>query len=138
MKNVTRDLLAIVFSTAVVLGCGFAAGSHLAKRGAARQAAAPPTVALAELEGETLAALRRSLDLTPAQEPVIAPELAAFGADVFDTRERAMLEYHDHLLRLHDRLMPKLEPAQQEILRKNRARLQETIERRFPPAPDSR
>lgn len=135
MTNSARDLLLILLSLGVVLGCGFAAGSLVMKQRVAEVEDAPPTVPLAELEAESLAALKKTLGLSPEQEQAIAGDLEAFGGDVFDTRQRAVLEYHTHLLRLHDELLPKLDPDQQKILRRNRERLQETIERRFSTTP---
>jgi len=135
MTASARDLMLILGSIAVILGCGFGAGSLMTRQRVAETRDAPPTVPLAELEAETLSALRRSLELTPAQEQAIAGDLAGFHEDVLETRERAMLEYHAHLLDLHDRLMPRFEAEQREVLRRNRERLQETIERRFPEPP---
>jgi hypothetical protein len=83
------------------------------------------------LEEDTLAALRSKLGLTPEQEQLIRGDLQDVVREVFDSRERAVLEYHLHMIRLHDRIAPKLNQQQQEILMKNRERLQLTIEKRF-------
>lgn len=111
----------------VVLGCGFGLG-HLV---GGRQAAPPPVVPVRSLEQETLASLRDALDLRPEQEEAIRGDLQAVTREVFDSRERTVLEYHLHMVRLHDRIAPKLDKRQQEILMKNRKRLQLTIEKRF-------
>jgi hypothetical protein len=112
----------------VILACGYGLGHMVASR---RGAELPPVVPVASLEEETLVSLRAALDLTPAQEELIRDDLRAVTGEVFDTRERAVLEYHLHMVRLHDRIAPKLDKRQQEILMKNRERLQLTIENRF-------
>ena len=77
----------------------------------------------------------RDSSLTTAQEAAIAPDLAGFNADVIDNRRLALFHYYQSLLDLHDRIDPKLEPEQQNILRKNRSLLQSEIEQRFPDLP---
>ena len=127
MSSRNRDLVMIATALIVILGCGFGLG-HLV---GSRQEAAPPVVPVRSLEQETLASLRSALDLTPAQEELIRGDLQAVVREVFDSRERTVLEYHLHMVRLHDRIAPKLDKKQQEILMKNRERLQLTIEKRF-------
>ncbi len=131
MNASTREILLIFLSLAVVLGTGFGAGRLLTQRQVADDA--PPQVPLAELETETLSALRERLELRPDQEQAIAGDLKSFSQSVFDTREQAMLEYHKALLELHDRILPKLEGEQRDVLERNRRQLRETMERRFSP-----
>ena len=88
-------------------------------------------VPVGSLEQETLESLRSALGLTPEQELLIRGDLQEVTREVFDSRERTVLEYHLHMVRLHDRIAPKLDQEQQEILMKNRERLQLTIEKRF-------
>ena len=76
--------------------------------------------------------LQDSLKLSPQQRAEIAPELASFNTDIIDNRRLALFHYYRSLLDLHDQIEPKLEPSQQEILRKNRDLLQQEIEQRFP------
>lgn len=127
MNSRTRDLVLIATALIVILGCGFGLGHMVGARGVAP----PPVVPVGNLEQETLASLRRALGLTPEQEELIRGDLQAATRDVFDSRERTVLEYHLHMVRLHDRIAPKLDKKQQEILMKNRERLKLTIEKRF-------
>lgn len=127
MSSRTRDLVLIATALIVILGCGFGLGHMVGSR----QVAVPPVVPVRSLEQETLASLRSALDLTPAQEEAIRGDLQAVTREVFDSRERTVLEYHLHMVRLHDRIAPKLDQRQQEILMKNRERLKLTIENRF-------
>ena len=127
MSSRIRDLVLIATALIVILACGFGLGHMVGSR----QVASPPVVPVGSLEQETLAALRAELGLTPAQEELIRGDLQAVIREVFDSRERTVLEYHLHMLRLHDRIAPKLDKKQQEILMKNRERLQLTIEKRF-------
>ena len=127
MSSRTRDLILIATALLVVLGCGFGLG-HIVS---GRPSAPPPLVPVRSLEQETLASLRHALDLRPEQEEAIRGDLQAVTREVFDSRERAVLEYHLHMVRLHDRIAPKLDKKQQEILMKNRERLKLTIEKRF-------
>ena len=127
MNSRTRDLVLIATAMLVILGCGFGFGHRVGARGSGP----PPEVPVGSLEEKTLVALRTELGLTPEQEELIRGDLQAVVRDVFDSRERTMLEYHLHMVRLHDRIAPKLDQKQQEILMKNRERLQLTIEKRF-------
>ena len=127
MNPRTRDLLLIAMALLVILGCGFGLGHLVGSRGAAP----PPVVPVGSLEQETLESLRSALGLTPEQELLIRGDLQEVTREVFDSRERTVLEYHLHMVRLHDRIAPKLDQEQQEILMKNRERLQLTIEKRF-------
>lgn len=128
MNPKQRDLTVIVTALVVILACGFGLGHLVATRGSD---GVPPTVPVSTLEEETMASLRVALELTADQEELIRDDLKVVAGDVFDTRERAVLEYHLHMVRLHDRIAPKLDQRQQEILMKNREQLQQTIERRF-------
>ncbi len=127
MNSRTRDLVLIATALIVILGCGFGLGHMVGSR----QTAPPPLVPVRSLEQETLASLRTALGLTPKQEELIRGDLQAVTREVFDSRERTVLEYHLHMVRLHDRIAPKLDKDQQEILMKNRELLQLTIEKRF-------
>lgn len=116
-----------------ILGTGIGAGVGIGRL------SAPETIALPShpVPSESLAlemeqSLRQTLSLTTAQEAAIAPDLAGFNADVIDNRRLALFHYYQSLLDLHDRIDPKLEPEQQNILRKNRSLLQSEIEQRFP------
>ena len=125
-----RDYVLIMMSMIVILACGFGLGHLVASRTAPPPAPAP-TVEVMTFEEETLSALRSSLALTPEQERLIRGDLRFTAKEVFDTKERAMLEYHLILLRLQERIGEKLEPSQRELLQKNESRLRLAIQQRF-------
>lgn len=129
MNARSKELVLIGVALLAILGAGYGLGNLLNRD---RPVEVPPSVSLTSLEAETLAALREALSLTKEQELAIEPDLAATSEEILQVRKRALFEYHWKILELHDKLTPKLDPAQQEILQGNRKKLQETIERRFP------
>ncbi len=125
--------------TIVSLVAVFAAGSGFALMVAATRkpypAPPPPelqTVPSSDWVETTLARLDTSLALRPAQLAAIREDIVAAARDVENVRERAILEYHLLLLRIHHDIAPKLDPDQQEQLRTSAESLQLTIENRFP------
>ena len=52
-------------------------------------------------------------------------------AEIRTSRNRALEDYYRHLLTLHDRLLPLLEPKQREEIEADRKNLQEAIKMRF-------
>jgi hypothetical protein len=124
----TRDLLLIATAMLAILSSGFGLGSAFAPP---RRLPPPPEVPLGNVEEATLSNLREALQLTPAQEDAIRADLSETSDQIRGTRREALLHYHLLILDLHDRIGPKLDPAQQETLRKNRQLLQATIEKRF-------
>ncbi len=127
-----KDSLLIATAFVAILGAGFGLGNLLGPHRAAAPESQPPIAPLESLEEETLAALRKALDLTPDQESRIRADIRRTSRAIHATRHRALFEYHRHMLDLHDQIAPGLTPRQQDILRKNRKKLQDTIENRFP------
>ncbi|NNC88030.1 MAG: hypothetical protein HKN82_06160 [Akkermansiaceae bacterium] len=130
MSAALKDYVLITVAMVVILGCGFGLG-HLVASRQAPAASPPPTVEVMTFEEETLASLRTALGLSPEQERLIRDDLRATAKEVFDTKERAMFEYHLLLLQFQDRIAPKLDPGQRKLLRKNGERLQLVIQQRF-------
>lgn len=131
-QSLTRPYLAgAVLLT--ILGTGIGAGvgiGRLSNPEVERLANLPvPSESLA-LEVEQ--SLRDSLNLSEKQQAALIPELAQFNAEVIDNRRLALFHYYRSLLDLHDKIELKLEPSQQEILRKNRLLLSQEIQERFP------
>ena len=129
MNTRSREIVLIGVALLVILGAGYGLGNLLSRD---RTVAPPPSVSLNNLEAETLSALREALALTSEQELAIEADLSETTAEILQIREQALFEYHQKILALHDKLAPRLDPDQQEILRDNREKLEETIERRFP------
>lgn len=130
MKSRSRDLLLIVVALLAILGAGFGLGSLVAKRTPVADPA-PPSVEVDKLESETLAALQNSLGLTAEQEAEVRPAIRNTARKVLDTRQQALLDYHRHMLQLHDEIAPGLTPEQQKTLLRNRRLLEDTIDKRF-------
>lgn len=130
MNPRSRDILLIVVALAAVLGAGFGLGNLVANRNPVANPP-PPSVEIDQLESETLEALRRSLDLDAEQQDRVRPAVRNAARKVLDTRQQALLEYHRHMLDLHDEITPGLDPAQRETLLRNRRLLEDTIEKRF-------
>ena len=129
MNASTKDAVLIIAALVVILGAGFGMGRLAGP--STSSSSAPPSVTVDELEVKTLLSLRETLDLTPQQEAALLPEVQATSKAVMDTRERAVRDFHQHMLDLHDRLAPHLNPRQQEILKENRSKLQDSIDQRF-------
>lgn len=125
----TKDAVLIILALAAILGCGFGLGRLVGRP--PTESPPPPSVTFDELETKTLLSLRETLDLTPEQEALLLPEIQANTEAVLATRERAILDFHLQMLGLHARLAPHLNPRQQEILRENKAKLQDSIDQRF-------
>ena len=125
----TKDGLLILLALVAILGCGFGMGRLVGN--APTVSSDPPSVTIDELEVRTLLSLRETLDLTPAQEAALLPEIHSASEAVMATREQAVRDFHLHMLQLHDQVAPLLNPRQQEILRENRQKLQDSIDQRF-------
>ena len=127
------------WTAALALVVIFAAGSGFAylltsAREKKESSENPPleTVASTSWVETTLDRLTESLDLKPDQVEMIRNDIESAGLEVADVRERAMLQYHLLLLRIHQDIAPKLDPEQKAKLEKSQKILQNTIEHRFP------
>lgn len=125
----SRDLVLIVMSFLLIFGCGFAA-SHVLTSRSSRQPG--PIVTDTEWESSTLKTLQQKLKITPEQERAVLEVLKNTQNDLNDTRERAVLEYHLHLLKSHDQLAPHLNLEQQTLMLKSRGELETLIRKKFP------
>ncbi len=126
MTSTLRDSLLIGSALITILACGFGIG-----RMTTPAIEPAPIVPIDSISQETLDALRRSIDLTPAQEEAITPELQSLKAQILDSRHQALVQYYESLLQFHDKISPKLNPRQQEILKANRKLLEEEKANRF-------
>lgn len=125
----SRDLALIVTSFLLIFGCGFAA-SHVLTARSTRIAA--PIVTDTEWETSTLKILQQKLKITREQEKAVLEVLQTTQRDLNDTRERAVLEYHLHLLKAHDQLASHLNEEQQTLMLKSRGELETLIRKKFP------
>ena len=131
MKSPTKDLVLIAVALFAILGCGFGLGNAFAPR-AVEIDPSPIEVELTEFKDLTLSKLSEMLELTPEQEKAILGDIEDTDGQMRKTRKRALLEAYLHIRELHDKIGPKLDPKQQETLKKSRDSLQKVIELRFP------
>ena len=130
MNAQSRDLSLIAIALIAILGCGFGLGSVF-QAGRDTSPVEPAPVAPDQFEEVAFANLSAALELSPEQEDAIRSELRETSDEIHSARQDALLRYHLHLLDFHDRIGPKLKPAQRETLREYRELLQDTIESRF-------
>lgn len=128
MTHSLKDSLLVAAALITILASGFGLG-RLAPREATSLA---PTVPAETISDEVLASLRESLDLTAEQESKIAIDLQSLSSEILDSRQEALLEYYEGLLRFHNQIAPKLNPRQQSILEANRKLLEKEYLSRFP------
>ena len=131
MKSRTTELSIIAAALVAILGSGFGLGSAFAPRKLTPPQAKPREVPMGDFEKIAFSNLQAALNLTPDQEAAIHSELSETSDRIREARCEALLKYHLHLLDLHDTIDPKLDPEQQETLRKNKRLLQDTIESSF-------
>jgi hypothetical protein len=105
MKPKLRDYLTIIFALLVIFICGCGVGFLIGEK-EGRQETETPTAIGSEHDSDT------SLEITNNQETAIE-------------------DHYRVILALHDRLIPHLEPDQQEKIKKDRNKLQRTINLRF-------
>jgi hypothetical protein len=71
------------------------------------------------------------LELSDQQREKILGEIQATSLEITSNKKTAIEDYYRVILALHDRLIPHLEPDQQEKIKKDRNKLQRTINLRF-------
>jgi hypothetical protein len=120
------SLLAL-FGSGVIVGRLTAPGTPLAANGQETPRDA------ADWAEKACQALVRQLDLTPDQESKVRAELAPVGEALHADQERALLQMHLRLLRLHDTLAANgaLNPKQAQLLARSRVQLLSLIRERF-------
>ena len=132
MKSKTRDILVILVAVTAIYasghGFGYIVGS---KSGHSPTGEVPETRAGAWAEA-TMESLRSSLDLTPEQIELIRGDVEETAGAIGETRQRALLECHMLLLRLHDRITPKVDAPRQRLLRVSQEKLRTAIGEKFP------
>lgn len=131
MKSRARDTLIILLAVATIYGSGHGFGYIVGSRSVHTTDSDGMATETDQWADMTLASLRSALDLTPKQVEAIRGDVGETADAIGDTRERALLEYHMLLLRLHDRIAPKMDETGQGRLRASQEKLQWEIDRRF-------
>jgi hypothetical protein len=136
MKPKLRDYLTILFALLVIFLCGSGVGFLVGEK-KGRQESAPPNIIRSsddnnDWEKTTLNRLANRLDLQEGtQTKAIRAEVHETAEEIRNSREKALQDHYQALLKLHDRILPHLEPDQQEMIKKDRKSLQHTIDLRF-------
>jgi hypothetical protein len=82
-------------------------------------------------EETALTALTAALQLTPDQQAAVRPELAVAANQIHQARTTALHAYHTALIDLIDRIAPRLDEHQKNLLDKDRKNLQYSILRKL-------
>lgn len=134
MKPTLRDYLTILIALIAIFlsggGVGYLIGEKKG-RSEARQIPAPETGETGDWEERTLARLTRHLSLDEDQQTAIEKEIKTTSGQIKASRDEAVGDYYRHLLDLHDRIIPHLDPEQQKLIEKDRKKLQLSLTERF-------
>lgn len=128
MKPTLRDHLNILMALLTVFACGFGAG-HLS--GKKQQAKSKPEVS-ANWEADTLSLLKTSLDLDERELEVVKTELKRTATGIRIKREETILNYHERISELYERLIAQLDDANARRLKEEKRALDEKIQGLLP------
>lgn len=135
MKPTLRDYLTIFFALLVIFLCGsgvgFLVGEKKGRQESPSAVAIPPGNRDDSWEKRTMERLNGLLILTAEQRTKVEAEVKASSERILQSREDAVRNHYGTLLELHDRLLPHLNAAQQEKIKKDRKSLQQAIDLRF-------
>ena len=123
MKPTLRDHLSIVFALLTVFACGFGAG-HLSGK---KQIKPKPEVS-AHWEQDTLSLLETSLALEPRERELVKAEIMRTATDIRIKREETILNYHERISELYERLIGQLGGANASRLKDEKRTLDEKIQ----------
>jgi len=127
MKMTWRDSATIILAFASVFLCGYGIGHLVAERrlpspGLSREISPPGW------QRETLSSLQDSLQLRPDQLAQVEHELAETARDISGSRDAVLLDYHQHILRLYERLIDLLDNEQARKLQEEKKMLEKQIQ----------
>lgn len=127
MKPKRSDYLTVLMAFAAVFLCGYGIGHLVGERKAPPPLPAPPTTTSPAWEQETLLTLQDSLALRPDQLGAVESELAKTAQSIRSSHDGAVLEYHQHILLLYERLIHFLDESQSARLRAEKNTLEKQI-----------
>lgn len=136
MKPTFREYLSILIALLAILACGIGVGYLIGERQGRREALARMPApgqdpAKGSWQDRTLARLTKQLGLSDTQKALVAGEIQRTSAEIHTSRDHALKEYYLHLLTLHDRILPHLNPDQRTEIEADKTSLQQTIKLRF-------
>ena len=136
MKPTPREYLTIFIALMAILACGIGVGYLIGKRDGKREARANmpdpgETLPKGAWQKRTLDRLTEQLELTDDQQMLVGTEIQRTSGDIKASRSQALEDYYRHLLALHERILPHLEPGQRAKIEEDKKKLQQTIDSRF-------
>jgi hypothetical protein len=123
VKPTLRDHLTILLSLLTVFACGFGAG-HLSGK---KQAKTKPE-ASAHWEADTLSLLKTTLKLDPREQRVVEAEIQRTAVEIRLKREETILNYHERVSMLYERLINQLDGSNAARLKEQKRSLDEKIQ----------
>ena len=123
MKPTLREHATILLALLTIFACGFGVG-HLTGK---KQAKARPEVTR-QWEQETLSLLKRSLDLDPKESQIVESEIQRAAVGIRLKREETILNYHEQISELYERLISQLGDANASRLKEEKRLLDEKIQ----------
>lgn len=136
MKPTLRDYLTISMALLAIFLCGYGVGFLLGEKNG-REKSEGYTLAntsdqdAADWEKRTFDRLSGFLELSEEQKESVQREVEMTSSNIQQSREKTVEDYFLQVLNLHDRILPYLEPDQQEKIKKDRKSLQRAIDLRF-------
>jgi hypothetical protein len=135
MKPKLRDYLTIIFALLVIFACGCGVGFLLGEKKGRQETETPNAIGSEHDSGnwekQTMESLESRLELSDRQREKILGEIQATSLEITKNQEAAIEDHYRVILALHDRLIPHLELDQQAKIKKDRNKLQRTINLRF-------
>lgn len=134
MKLIVRNFLTIAMTSMTIFLCGYGTGFLLGEKKGIRSSTAIGTLSPSAEEQQapwvkrTLKKFSSELQLTPKQKKKVNQEITKTYEAMLQSRLSALKQYSSHLITLHDRLLPYLTQPQQQLLRKQRDQLKETLD----------
>ena len=129
MKPSLRDHLNILMALLTVFACGFGAGHLSGKK--QQPAKAKPEVGV-NWEADTLSLLKSSLDLDSRELEVVKTELKRTATGIRIKREETILNYHEKISELYERLITQLDDSNARRLKEEKRTLDEKIQGLLP------
>ena len=135
MKPKLRDYLTIIFALLIIFVCGCGVGFLIGEKEGRQETETANAIGSEHDSGhwekQTMESLGSRLDLSDDQREKVLSEIEATSLEIANNQESAIEDHYRAILALHDRLIPHLDPDQQEKIKKDRNKLQRTIDLRF-------
>lgn len=128
MKPSKSDYLSITAALVAILLCGYGIGFLVGER-TTRNRLDSGVQAGENWSAATVERLKRDLDLTDAQAEAVEREVLAAETEIGMARRDAIRSYHISLLKLHERLLPHLDPKQRKMIEDSSKILKKSLDK---------